>query len=335
MRREAAQHHHGERRRHHARMAAPPGDQRGEHGGSRHRDLGHHRHHARGHAGIAARSRLGLRQEGQHRAIGRLEQHDRDRQQDDARRLHQRAQGGALVGLAAARRAVVDRRRLDQPDDGARQDGRDHDGERDEPEAEGVAEHGREQRVGGVAGVVERLVARHAFAIAFGPDEAERDRRDERCDGGVGDADQQLRRTDHPDAVRRHHRHRPDRDAEDGEHQPEALGRDAVDEGADRRGREQAGEAGERHGDARGGGIEPFLLQVDAEEGTEALARAGQGEVHGIECRADLQTNTSLIALAAVIFGRMGQADQRSNDPGMRLGMSHIVARDLWFALDH
>lgn len=120
------------------------------------------------------------------------------------------------------------------------------------------------------------------MATGFPPDEAERHGSDQRGDAGVGDADDQLRQADQPEAVGRDQGDRAGRDARHRRGESGALVRRAVDE---RAGRRRGEEAREPHGEARRGRVEALLLQVHAQERTETLAGSGQGEVKGEEAR--------------------------------------------------
>jgi hypothetical protein len=88
---------------------------------------------------------------------------------------------------------VVDAAPVDTEQDAAGGDRHDHDGDGDVGKTERVAEHARQDSIGGVAGVVERLVARDLIIVDLPPDDAERQGRNERGDAGISDADDELR----------------------------------------------------------------------------------------------------------------------------------------------
>ncbi len=152
-----------------------------------------------------------------------------------------------------------------------------------------VSEGAGERRIGGVAGVVESLVARDLPAVGSLAHEAESEGRDQRGDAAVGDPDEELTQRDQPKALRRDEGDGSNSGCPDRASEQTERSADAVDKRSDRRVCQEPGEASE----AGCGGGEALLLQVDAEERAEALSRACQGEVQGEKARRGLHTNLS------------------------------------------
>ena len=160
---------------------------------------------------------------------------------------------------------------------------------RHHPEQHRRAEDGRrrqDQQVHrAVAGVEQRLVAAGAAGEGAGPDDAERDGGQRRCDGGAGQAADDARERDGPEARRQRDGEAAGRDDQHRAGDQRALGADGIDHQPDRRLRQQPGEAADRERQADLPGI-PVVLgqQVDAEIGPEPVADIGEQDVEEVEC---------------------------------------------------
>ena len=130
--------------------------------------------------------------------------------------------------------------------------------------------------------MVERFVPGDAPAIDLLPDDPQRKGRHQRGETGIGHADDDLAECRETQRRGRDDKGGTDRDARHRGNDRGALGRDTIDERAERRRSGDARQPGDAHRDAGAGRVETPLLKENAQERAEPFPRARQREVERV-----------------------------------------------------
>ena len=250
--------------------------------GGHHAKLSRHRHGAGREARIPALLGERLRQEGQHGAVRGLEREGGTAENEQRMARHQGLPSRLRSRISATGGLVVDRAGIDAQHHGRTGSRHDRDGQGHPAEPQPVAECRRQGRIHGIAGMVERFVPGDAPAIDLLPDDPQRKGRHQRGETGIGHADDDLAECRETQRRGRDDKGGTDRDARHRGNDRGALGRDTIDERAERRRSGDARQPGDAHRDAGAGRVETPLLEENAQERAEPFPRARQREVERV-----------------------------------------------------